>query len=110
MQFVSLQYNDPTEELEKTGLPVKHIARAVQSPDYDDTAAFVAELDNIIGVHTTIHHVAGAMGKKSTILVPSRPLWNYAIGDSLPWYKSQVFHRQRKDESWKDCIRRLTVD
>jgi tetratricopeptide (TPR) repeat protein len=109
-QFVSLQYTDATDEIAASGLPVKHIARAVQSPDYDDTAAFVAELDNIVGIHTTVHHVAGAMGKKSTILVPSRPLWNYATGDSLPWYREQVFHRQRKDESWKDCIRRMTVD
>lgn len=106
-QFVSLQYTDASDEIEESGLPVKHIARASQSPDYDDTAAFIAELDNIVGVHTTAHHVAGAMGKKSTILVPARALWNYATGDSLPWYRSQVFHRQRKDESWRDCIRRL---
>lgn len=109
-QFVSLQYEDPTDEIEKTGLPVKHIHRAVQSPDYDDTAAFVAELDNIVGIHTTIHHLAGAMGNNSTILVPDRAMWNYSFGESLPWYREQVFHRQRKDESWKDCIKRLTVD
>ena len=106
-QFVSLQYNDPTDEIEQTKLPVKHIHRAVQSPDYDDTAAFVAELDKIVGIHTTVHHLAGAMGKPSTILVPERTLWQYAQGDSLPWYKEQKFHRQRKSESWKDCVRRL---
>lgn len=105
--FVSLQYTDPTDEIKETGLPVKHIHRAVQSPDYDDTAAFVAELDQIVGVHTTIHHLAGALGKDSTILVPSRPMWNYAFGDRMPWYESQVFHRQRKDERWADCIKRL---
>ncbi len=108
--FVSLQYEDPTDEIEQTGLPVKHIHRAVQSPDYDDTAAFVAELDNIVGIHTTIHHLAGALGKKSTILVPETPMWNYAFGDALPWYRQQVFHRQRKSESWKDCVRRLKLD
>lgn len=105
--FVSLQYDDPSDEIAQSGLPVRHIHRAVQSPDYDDTAAFIAELDNIIGVHTTAHHVAGAMGKKSTILIPETPMWNYATGDSLPWYQSQVFHRQRKSESWADCIKRL---
>ncbi len=106
--FVSLQYEDPSEEIAQTGLPVKHLHRAAQSPDYDDTAAFVAELDRIVGIHTTVHHLAGAMGKPSTILVPELPMWQYARGDSLPWYQSQVFHRQRKDESWKDCIKRLT--
>lgn len=105
--FVSLQYKDADQEIAATGLPVRHLARAVQSPDYDDTAAFVAELDEIVGVHTTVHHLAGAMGKPSTILVPEKTLWSYALGDSLPWYKSQVFHRQRKSESWKDCIARM---
>lgn len=105
--FVSLQYTDPTDEINKTGLPVKHIHRAVQSPDYDDTAAFVAELDEIVGVHTTIHHLAGALGKPSTVLVPERPMWNYATGDGLPWYQAQTFHRQCRSESWADCVRRL---
>jgi hypothetical protein len=105
--FVSLLYDDPSDEIAQSGLPVRHIHRAVQSPDYDDTAAFVAELDNVIGVHTTVHHMAGAIGKPSTILVPSQPGWNYANGDSLPWYQSQKFHRQRKSETWRDCIARL---
>lgn len=105
--FVSLQYTDASDEINATGLPVKHIHRAVQSPDYDDTAAFVMELDQIIGVHTTVHHLAGAMGKASTILVPEKPMWNYATGDALPWYRDQKFHRQRKNEAWIDCIRRL---
>lgn len=105
--FVSLQYEDPSDEIAQSGLPVRHIHRAVQSPDYDDTAAFVVELDRIIGVHTTVHHLAGAMGKPSTILVPETPMWNYSTGDSLPWYKSQKFHRQRRSESWRECIARL---
>jgi Tfp pilus assembly protein PilF len=106
--FVSLQYTDASEEIAETGLPVKHIPRAVQSPDYDDTAAFVAELDYIIGPPTTIHHIAGALGKPSTILVPSRPMWDCAYGDDWPWYQKQVFFRQRKGESWADCLKRFT--
>jgi hypothetical protein len=105
--FVSLQYTDADDEIAQSGLPIKHIARAVQSPDYDDTAAFVAELDEIVGPPTTIHHLAGALGKSSTILVPDRPLWDCATGDSLPWYASQIYHRQRSGEKWADCIARL---
>lgn len=105
--FVSLQYTDATDEIARAKLPVKHIHRAVQSPDYDDTAAFVAELDHIIGPPTTIHHLAGALGKPSTILVPSRPMWDCAPGDSWPWYQAQRFFRQLKGESWADCIRRF---
>lgn len=105
--WVSLQYKDAAEEIRETGLPVRHIHRAVQSPDFDDTAAFVAECDIVIGIHTTVHHLAGALGVPSIILVPQKPIWNYAHGDSLPWYKSQRFWRQRKSETWFDCVKRL---
>lgn len=107
--FVSLQYTDAQAEIDATGLPVRHIQRAVQSPDYDDTAAFVAECDIVVGIHTTVHHLAGALGVPSVILVPSRPMWNYAHGDRLPWYGYQPFHRQRKDEAWTDCLKRLDL-
>ena len=105
--FVSLQYTDAEEEIAATGLPVRHVHRAVQSPDYDDTAAFVAELDHIVGIHTTVHHLAGGLGKPSTILVPDRCMWLYATGESIPFYRDQRFHRQRKHETWADCIARL---
>ena len=105
--FVSLQYKDPSEEIAETGLPVRHFAQATLTDDYDDTAALVAELDQIVGIHTTVHHLAGALGKPSTVLVPHSPLWNYHSGDSMPWYAAQTYHRQRKDERWVDCIKRL---
>jgi hypothetical protein len=105
--FVSLEYKDVREEIAKSGLPVRHIPRAVQSPDYDDTAAFVAELDRIIGPPTAVHHLAGALGKPSTILVPNRTMWNTAYGDKRPWYADHVYHRQKAGESWADCIARL---
>lgn len=108
-RFVSLQYKDAQAEIDATGLPVRHLARAVQSPDYDDTAAFVAELDYIVAPPTAVHHLAGALGKPSTVLVPSRPMWNVAHGDRRAWYAEQPYHRQKPGESWADCIRRLEM-
>ena len=104
--FVSLQYKDPTDEIEASGLPVRHFPQLL-SNDYDDTAALVAELDDMIGIHTTAHHVRGAMGLPSTVLVPHAPLWSYVHGDRMPWYPANVYHRQKKDEAWADCIKRL---
>jgi hypothetical protein len=103
--FVSLQYKDPTEEIEQTGLPVRRFS-ATMSDNYDDAAALIAELDGMVGIHTTAHHIRGAMGMNSTVLVPHAPLWNYCHGDRMPWYAGQVYHRQRKDERWIDCVRR----
>lgn len=104
--YVSLQYQDASQEIAETGLPVRQF-HEVLSDNYDDTAALVAELDKIIGPPTTVHHLAGAMGKPSTLLVPSMPNWDCAFGDRWAWYENQLFHRQKKSESWADCINRL---
>jgi ADP-heptose:LPS heptosyltransferase len=106
--FVSLQYKDPTEEIKASGLHVRHYKRACETDDYDDTAAMVAELDMVIGVHTTAHHLAGALGVPALILVPSRTIWIYCLPDgSMPWYGSAQLFKQREREGWKETIKRL---
>jgi tetratricopeptide (TPR) repeat protein len=104
--YVSLQYQDDADDIAESGLPVRSF-QATKANDYDEVAALVAELDDIVGIHTTAHHLRGAMGRPSRVLVPYAPLWSYASGDRMPWYAAQVYHRQRKDERWIDCIKRL---
>ena len=50
--------------------------------------------------------LAGALGKPSKVFVPQAPMWLYAHGDRIPFYKAQTFFRQKKDERWIDCVRR----
>lgn len=100
--YVSLQYKDPSAEIKASGLPVKHWQR-MNSQDYDDTAALVAELDLVIGVHTSVHHLAGALGVPQTILVPDKTLWLYAQ-DDFPWYPAKLV-RQAGD--WKRAIQKV---
>lgn len=104
--FVSLQYEDPSEEIAASGLPVKWFHETMKDRQMDDGAALIAELDDMIGVHSTVHHLRGAMGMPSRVLVPYQPMWLYSYGDRVPFYKSQVFIRQKKDERWVDCVRR----
>lgn len=109
--WVSLQYKDPTNEIAQTGLPVKHYKRACETDDYDDTAAMVAELDCVIGIHTTSHHVAGALGVPAITLVPWKTLWIYALPDNLmPWYQGTRLFKQREGEGWAATMERLAND
>lgn len=104
--FVSLQYMDAPEvdELESThGIKVHHWKHAVQTTDYDDTAALVAELDLVICVTTAIVDLCGALGKECWVLVPKAPMWRFGIsGDTMPWYKSVKLFRQTS--KWVDVI------
>lgn len=107
--WISLQYKDPTEEITASKLLVRHYKRACETDDYDDTAALVAELDMVIGVHTSVHHLAGALGVPGIILVPSKTIWVYCLPDnSMPWYSSASLFKQKEGEEWKDTVRRLT--
>lgn len=98
--WVSLQYNDPTDEIRafsrKYGIEIKHWKRAVEKGvDYDETAALVSELDCVVSVTTAMVHLCGALGKKCHVLVPKRARWFYSSPDSKHrWYDSLELYRQ----------------
>ena len=112
--WISLQYKDPQAEIAATGLPVRHWPHGATTSDYDDTAALVSELDMVIGIHTAVHHLAGALGVPATVLVPCRGLWIWATpGEApgqMPWYHAARLFKQRDGEPWENTVARLSVD
>lgn len=98
--WVSLQYNDPTDEIEqlkqKHGIEIKHWRRASEKGcDYDETAALVNELDAVVSVTTAVVHLCGGLGKKCYVLVPKRCRWFYASDSTMHrWYDSLELFRQ----------------
>jgi tetratricopeptide (TPR) repeat protein len=111
--WVSLQYKDPTSEIEllseRHGIEVRHFARAVEKGcDYDETAALVSELDAVVSVTTATIHLCGALGKACYVLVPKRCRWFYqARADgSHSWYSSLRLYRQQ--DKWP--VERVAAD
>lgn len=104
--WVSLQYKNPKREIAQSELPIRHYSRAVQAEDYDETAGLVAELDLVIGVNTSVHHLAGGLGVPSIVLVPQHPLWLYAR-DRVEFYGAWTLFRQRDGEAWERTVKRL---
>ena len=78
---------------------------ALNTENYDDLAALIAELDMVVGVPTTAQHCAAALGVKTWCLVPKRHQWRYAQ-PSMPWYRSMRLIYQ-DDAEWIDVIRRV---
>ncbi|HZC80885.1 MAG TPA: hypothetical protein VE222_04065, partial [Nitrospiraceae bacterium] len=99
-EFVSLQYLDPTEELEQLeethGIKVHNWSWA-NAYDYDQTAALVAELDLVISVTTTVALTAGALGTECWVLVPQKPIWMYCTEGDFPWFDLKLF---RQNGAW----------
>lgn len=110
VSFVSLQYGDVSGDLaalrERYGIDLTHFPEVI--PDYDETAAIVAALDGVVSVCTSLVHLAGALGARCEVLVPSVPEWRYGIaGEDMPWYPSVRLCRQARDEPWARVIERL---
>lgn len=91
--WVSLQYKDASKEIE--GTPVTQYRYGTLTADYDDTAALVSSCDLVLGVQTSVFHLAGALGIPAWVLLPTTSQWRYGEqGDSIPWYQSMKLYRQ----------------
>jgi hypothetical protein len=78
-----------------TGIKVHHFGFATQTPDYDDTAALISQLDAVVCMTGTAAHCAAALGAETHVLVPKMPYWRYLhTGSTMPWYRSMTMHRQ----------------
>jgi tetratricopeptide (TPR) repeat protein len=95
-QWVSLQYKDASKDI--VGTPVVQYPFATLTKDYDDTAALVASCDLVIGMQTSVMHLAGALGIPAWVFIPKISQWRYGESfETLPWYgKSRLYHQTDK--------------
>lgn len=113
-EFISLQYK-PSPEIfdlyQKTGIIIHHWKHAMETDDYDDTAALVAELDLVITVQQSVVHLAGGLGIPCWAMVPTEgALWRYGVeGMEFPWAKSVKLYRQGGTK-WVHTIAQVASD
>ena len=106
-RFVSLQHGDTAEEIAalqaEHGITVANWEDA--HADYDETAALIMALDQVVTVCTSIVHLAGALGKTALVMTPFVPEWRYlADGEGMPWYRSVRLIRQSRRGDWSDVF------
>jgi tetratricopeptide (TPR) repeat protein len=105
--FFSLQKGDPARQLE-TFLAFKVIDYMNEVDDFADTAALVANLDLVIGVDTSVIHLAGAMGKRVLVLSRFDGCWRWLLErDDSPWYPSMRLFRQTSIGDWASVIENI---
>jgi ADP-heptose:LPS heptosyltransferase len=73
--------------------------------DYEDTMAILESLDLLVTVDTSVGHVAGAMGRKTIILLARAPDWRWLLERTdTPWYPSVTLVRQTTTGVWTDVM------
>ena len=73
----------------------------------DLLASMIAELDEVVGVHTTALHISSALGVPTTTLTHRGSGWRYAP-DEMLWYPDTTkLWKKDRGESWRECIHSL---
>ena len=107
--FINLQYGDTSADVRKLadakGIDLISIAEIDNHQDLDGFAALVDACDCIISIDNTTVHIAGALNKKTFVMLPYTPDWRWMEhGDASPWYPSLQLFRQKVDGDWTDVF------
>lgn len=114
--FVSLQYNNPSKELDAYkqqygpfAREIKHfgLLSGIESDSYQRMAELVMACDVVVTVCQSVAHLAGALGKQAVVLVPHKCAWRYCPHwtDFQVWYRNNRLVRQEKGDSWAIGVR-----
>lgn len=105
--WVCLQYKDAAKDI--AGTPVTQYPWATLTKDYDDTAALVASCDLVIGMQTSVIHLAGALGVPTWSLIPKTSQWRYGEDyTDIPWYRSVKLYREKS--GWQPVVKQVAHD
>lgn len=112
LQYTPEGYKTVAEVEDRFDCRIYHWPSAVQAENYMETAALVEALDLIITVNTSIHHLAGGLGKPCWTLTPKGKAWRYWSADdkNVPWYGSVSLYEQEKQGEWGQVMDRVTKD
>lgn len=108
IDFVSLQQDLPAQDLAALMTrPVRHFGN--EQKDFADAAAIIHLCDAVITIDTSMAHLAGAMGKRTWILLPSLPDWRWLQeSERSVWYPdTTTLVRQTRYKDWQDPVNEL---
>ncbi|WP_136524498.1 tetratricopeptide repeat protein [Geomonas ferrireducens] len=76
--------------------------------DFGDTAALIAGLDLVISVDTSVAHLAGALGKPVSLLLPMAGDYRWLVArEDSPWYPTMRLFRQKLQGEWGEVVQRV---
>jgi hypothetical protein len=111
VSFVSLQKGEAAEK-QLAESPFASSVRdwTAEFGDFADTAALIENLDLVIGVDTSVIHLAGALGKPVWLLNRFNTCWRWLLDrDDSPWYPTLRQFRQTQPGDWAGVFARVRV-
>ena len=104
--FYSLQKGFSVIQAKDYQLLLTNLDEHIKS--FADTSAIIENLDLVITVDTSVAHLAGALGKKTWVLLPFLPDWRWQLdGEKSIWYPTIKLYRQPKIGDWNSVFFKL---
>lgn len=98
----SLQCGEGRAELWNASPPFPAIDLA---PDFPNTAAAIEALDIVVTIDTSIAHLAGALGKRTFLMLPYSACFRWMEDrDDTDWYPAMRLFRQTRPGVWSDVV------
>jgi tetratricopeptide (TPR) repeat protein len=112
--YVNLQYGETSEEIkkifEKYKIDIQSVNEVDNYNDIDGLAALISACDYIVTTSNVTAHIAGALNKKTFLLLPCgiAKIWYWGISSEHSlWYPSIEIFRKTISDSWEDSIEKL---
>ncbi len=107
-KFYSLQVAEQAEELAASGFSdtISNLGQNIN--DFADTAAIISQLDLIVTIDSSVAHLAGALGKKTLLLLAATPDWRWIQENTTSnWYPNTTLIRQSSRGNWSEVVNEL---
>ncbi len=106
--FFCLQLAPRFADLVAEGLGERVTDLSAELTDLAETAAALSALDLLITVDTAVAHLAGALGRPVSLMLPFAPDWRWGLGSAdTRWYPQTRLFRQEALGEWNSVITRV---
>ncbi len=106
----SLQMGSPTSQIDSFVHNDRLIDHTSHLRDFADTAAFIANLDVVVSICTSVAHLAGALGKRTYTVLAHQSDWRWLRNcENSPWYPTMRLFRRAKDETFTEVLQRVAA-
>ena len=112
IKIINLQYGETDLEIKELadnlGITIHSVSEIDNFKDVDGLSALIDACDHVVSVSTLVVHLAGALGKKTTVLLPFACDWRWGEnGTESYWYSSIKLLRQKNISDWTAPIEQL---
>jgi len=111
-KLISLQYGDVEKDIvdlfSDFNIKIHQVPEINNKNDIDGLASLISACDRIISIDNSTIHLAGALGKKSKLLLPYACDWRWGRNSNKSyWYNSVELYRQKEIGNWDEVISKL---